>query len=133
MKDFDRWPLVYGDSQLEIKRDPRGTEDYGLMIKANENYLNLPRGTINPIAMSHVEEGNKKIQETIEKQYLRRGVEEFIEGTPVNLYYLNAAITKAHFFAEVEKWKEQFSVGNFKKFFKDLHEDRKDIPLTQRS
>ena len=62
METYNEWSFVDGDSEVDIRRDPRGLEDYGLMIKSNGNYLDLPRRTMPDIANSPVEESNTIIQ-----------------------------------------------------------------------
>lgn len=94
METYDKWPIVHKEPYLDIRRYPRGNEDYGLMMECR-TYLDLPRGTIPDIANVSVEEGNKMIQNLLEQSGIQ-GIEKFFEGTHLNLSYLNASICKAY-------------------------------------
>ncbi|MCF7910689.1 hypothetical protein K9L16_03390 [Candidatus Pacearchaeota archaeon] len=93
MINYSEWPIVYEDRDLNIKRDPMEPEGYGLMLKANENFLSLPRGTLRDIARIDRDSGARALENLMPLGLTQGG---FFEGTKLTPDSLIAAITKAH-------------------------------------
>jgi hypothetical protein len=71
---FEQWEEVYKDRELEIRRNPQDSEEYGLIPAClkNErgfNVLIIPRGTFPEIARSDRQHG-KKVLENLAKDLL---------------------------------------------------------------
>ncbi len=98
MKPYQEWPIVYEDKELDVRRNPEDPSEYGLNKKNTEDYLLLPRGTLEEIACGNREHG-KEIIIRLMPYYLQG---RFFEGTQLNFDSLNCAITKSYLKEEEE-------------------------------
>lgn len=93
MTPYEEWPIVYEDNELNVGRNPEDPEEYGVSIKKTEQFLLLPRGTLEEISCGDRDHG-KNIIEILMPYHLKG--ERFFEGTQLNYDSLNCAITKAY-------------------------------------
>lgn len=96
MMEYDKWPVVYEDSELKVKRNPEDPEEYGVFAdKLKESLLYLPRGTLENIARVDRLRG-KRMMDNLSPYYLT----ELIQYTGLNSDSVIAAITKAYIIEE---------------------------------
>ncbi len=99
-QQYDKWPIVYEDSEVDIRRDSQSPEDYGLQNKKNEQLVFFPRDSLKEIALSRRSEGNQIIQNLLG---IVMNAESFFNGTNLTLDSLNATICKAYISEETRR------------------------------
>ncbi len=102
MKPYQEWSIVYEDNELDVRRNPEDPSEYGLNKKNTEDYLLLPRGTLEEIARGNREHGKEIIIRLM--PYHLQG--RFFEGTQLNYDSIIASIDKAYLKEEEEYRKE---------------------------
>jgi uncharacterized protein (UPF0297 family) len=61
MIPFEEWDKAYDDEEISVRKDPHGEDEYAIMVKEPEGYIQLPRGTLREIAKSSREHGKNML------------------------------------------------------------------------
>lgn len=95
--DNNKYPLVIGDSELEVRRDLREERGYLITDKNAEQAIIFPRGTLEELAKADRDRG-KAILDELAPVF-------FFDNTSITYDSINAIATKA-WLKEYETYKD---------------------------